>query len=1028
MHQKAEESHESTVNTHTVQERMRDVKIPGVSIAILQNQTISSTPLGQTADLKPSAVTSETTFGAASLSKPVFAYLVLKLIELNKTEQAQPGAGKFKYPFDLQTPLYTLFRDQNGEELPDHENPFLKKFDFSEIEFAKKINAELVLSHRTGLQIVDNIPFKFQFDPGSHYAYSGPGIECLQDAIEELTDTNIGILAQKNIFSPMHLDHTSYGSEPKAANSLITTAEDYMTFIRTWTNDDSLNYAFRPVRPEYSMHDDYMPQSDKCLVSEIHLSEQNKARVTWGLGVGLVQDDRGQIIAAYHTGDMDEWRSGFGIELDSSGHALTGSVYLSNSHNGHVLAESVLPQTLEPALDYFCATYGFARNPEELDHTDFHGLNPAILKPEIQKIAYETRETISEQRQIETPSHSVSTLQSIADIGHIPAVSYAHVETQGEDSVVRTSLAVGKKNAKADDKTNEVDDHTQFPASSLSKIMFTYLVLQLAKREYNFELMSSLDDMNSAKEGTIYLSENPKAYFVKGMEQVVFLPEHIDLTNLEQKIIDTDFKKTILAITSNAGHTPDIHFDLDKPLHDILPYEKFLVDGQYPQKAKELTARHVLSHTTGLPNFGPTPSTTLKFNENSELGEGYSYSGESFLYLQRVIETQTGKDLETLAQDHVFKPLGMERTTFLPPTTDDNIVDVHTELGTPTAIYVCDPPLNAASSLSTTGEDFSKFMAAWIENMDDPIIKQAFEPMDEHSVESCGLGWHLYRNKDEVFAYQFGSNPNTRAFVAINITQRKGAAFFTNSENGMSIANQIFSSPDLAPIGHLQGLFEDLRFTQSDEPGWQETISGKIAEAEGRPKEARYYFEKACELAPQDESKQKRLDWFDKVHTSSREQEFVAPLQVFSGNYQNNYNDNIEVLVRGDSLILREFDQEKRFIRISENEFLPEKDQSFKIRFDGNQMSISYVFGGPNKSLSTVPTPKIQPKEASTPEQMQRQHDLKHAVSDIRTECQKKELLTSIPDVKHEQSNEAQDHSYTTPTPFPIKPKPSGEN
>ena len=933
MYQKAKESHESTLNTHGVQERMRDVKIPGASIAILQNQTISSTPLGQTADFEPSAVTSETTFGAASLSKPVFAYLILKLIELNKSELAKPKLGQFKYPFDLKTPLYTLFRDNTGEKLPDHKNPFLKKFsyefalisslsadivaeaedgkiylsenpkeyfikgmkqatplpenidlsnleeklnnpDFQKtilaitskaghtlslsqleqaIEYAKKIDAELVLSHRTGLQIVDTIPFKFQFEPGTHYAYSGPGIECLQDAVEELAETNIGVLAQENIFSPMHLQHTSYGSEPKAANSLITTAEDYMTFIHNWANDDSLNYAFRPAHPEYSMNDDYMPQSDKCLVSEVHLSEQNKARVTWGLGVGLVQDDRGQIIAAYHTGDMDEWRSGFGIEFDSSGHAARGSVYLSNSHNGHVLAESVLPQTLEPALEYFCATYGFARNPEELAHTDFHGLNPAILKPEIQKMAYETRETISEKRQIETetPSHSVSTLQSIADIGHIPAVSYAHVETQGEDNVVKTSIAIGKKNAQATDaKTNAVDDRTQFPASSLSKIMFTYLVLQLAKREYNFELISALDDMNSAKEGIIYLSENPKAYFVKGMKQVAYLPEHIDLTNLEQKIIDTDFKKTIFAITSNAGHTPDIHFDLDKPLHDILPYEKFLVDGQYPQKAKELTARHILSHTTGLPNFGPTPSTTLKFNETSELGKGYSYSGESFLYLQRAIETQTGKDLETLAQDYVFKPLGMERTTFLPPTTDDNIVDVHTELGVPTAIYVCDPPLNAASSLSTTGEDFSKFMAAWIENMDDPIIKQAFEPIDKHSAESCGLGWHIYRNKDEVFAYQFGSNPNTRAFVAINVTQRKGAAFFTNSENGMSIANQIFSSPDLAPIGHLQGLFEDLRFTQSDEPGWQETISGKIAEAEGRPEEARYYFKRACELCP----------------------------------------------------------------------------------------------------------------------------------------------------------------------------------
>lgn len=129
----------------------------------------------------------------------------------------------------------------------------------------------------------------------------------------------------------------------------------------------------------------------------------------------------------------------------------------------------------------------------------------------------------------------------------------------------------------------------------------------------------------------------------------------------------------------------------------------------------------------------------------SELGKGFSYSGEAFLYLQKVVEAKMNKDLETLAKEYVFGPIGMDRSTFLPQANDDtNIVVVHTQLEKPAPIYEGNPPLNAAGSLLTTVCDFSKFMTAWLENMDDSIIRQAFEPTSIDDFISCGLGWHIY--------------------------------------------------------------------------------------------------------------------------------------------------------------------------------------------------------------------------------------------------------------------------------------------
>jgi tetratricopeptide (TPR) repeat protein len=304
----------------------------------------------------------------------------------------------------------------------------------------------------------------------------------------------------------------------------------------------------------------------------------------------------------------------------------------------------------------------------------------------------------------------------------------------------------------------------------------------------------------------------------------------------------------------------------------------------------------------------------------------------------------------------------MERSTFLPQPEDDTIVvSVHTEIGHAAAIYKVEPALCSAGSLLTTGEDFSKFMAAWLAEMDDPIMRQAFEPTSADDFPTCGLGWHLYRNKDtgDLIAYQFGENPNTRAFVAINLTEKKGAVFFTNSENGMSIAHQIFSSSDLLPIGNMEAVYKHLHYTQCDEPGWTETISGKVAEDEGNIEEARRYFERALELSPEDESKKRRLEWFNTVHNPSLEKEFTSSLDTIVGNYKNRYNDEVELSIREGNLIFKQFDQEIKLVRISETEFLPETDQSFKLSFDGGKMSIHSIYGY-EKSLSKQPTPRPQ--------------------------------------------------------------------
>ena len=97
-------------------------------------------------------------------------------------------------------------------------------------------------------------------------------------------------------------------------------------------------------------------------------------------------------------------------------------------------------------------------------------------------------------------------------------------------------------------------------------------------------------------------------------------------------------------------------FDLDRPLSEMLEYPRLAHDERY----KRITGRIVLSHGTGLPNWGGE-KLTLQFDP----GTAYGYSGEGFVFLQKAIERVTGRSLEELARREVFQPLGMTRSSFV---------------------------------------------------------------------------------------------------------------------------------------------------------------------------------------------------------------------------------------------------------------------------------------------------------------------------------------------------------------------------
>ncbi len=144
--------------------------------------------------------------------------------------------------------------------------------------------------------------------------------------------------------------------------------------------------------------------------------------------------------------------------------------------------------------------------------------------------------------------------------------------------------------------------------------------------------------------------------------------------------------------------------DLDTPLLKIIgSYTRF--DSANPLYSR-ITARMVLRHTTGLPNWGNDSLAVLMFPPDS----CFSYSGEGYLFLQRVLESKLDKPLNQIMQEEVFTPLGMNSSSYVWTDKFDTI----SSFGNGPDEIKRHGSANAAYSLLTSARDYSRFLNAMI--------------------------------------------------------------------------------------------------------------------------------------------------------------------------------------------------------------------------------------------------------------------------------------------------------------------------
>ena len=155
--------------------------------------------------------------------------------------------------------------------------------------------------------------------------------------------------------------------------------------------------------------------------------------------------------------------------------------------------------------------------------------------------------------------------------------------------------------------------------------------------------------------------------------------------------------------------------DLDKPVHQYLEkplpeYEKYKDLGG-DERYKLITARMLLSHTAGFPNWrwiNPNEKLDIKFAPGSK----YSYSGEGINLLQFVIEAITKQSVGDMMRERIFKPFGMTRTSMTwQERFADNYANGYDEKEQPLG-HNKRTGVRAAGSMDTTITDFARFVEA----------------------------------------------------------------------------------------------------------------------------------------------------------------------------------------------------------------------------------------------------------------------------------------------------------------------------
>ena len=229
-----------------------------------------------------------------------------------------------------------------------------------------------------------------------------------------------------------------------------------------------------------------------------------------------------------------------------------------------------------------------------------------------------------------------------------------------------------------------------------------------------------------------------------------------------------------------------------------------------------ITARHVLNHTTGFPNWRQGPDLPIEFTPGSK----NQYSGEGFSYLQSVVVKITGKSFQDFMHNDILKPLGMTSSRVnwdmdyvkrIAKPHDENGKRIAGKFYTlPTAAESAEgmARYGAAATLMTTPSDYAKFLLEFLNpkpadsfRLNEASRKEMLRPQVKKTDTAWeGLAWALEQHEGTPMLFTHaGQDAGWCCFTAGCTERRSGLTVMLNGDTYVPFLLKMLANPSGPP-------------------------------------------------------------------------------------------------------------------------------------------------------------------------------------------------------------------------------------